>query len=312
MKQKTIRVLGISALIFSMTFAMVGCRGNSEKEPSSKKPTVSADYKAEKNESDELKKTLEASELQSVSYEDLFSIKAPTVDINGAQGGCIVGDYGYQAFYRQDGGSNQANNHCMILKYDMKTGEVIKQSEILQLNHINDITYNSKLDCLVVVHNAPFANLLSYINPDTLERIDTFTIDEFVYSIAYNAMKDQYVVGLSGGQTFKILDENFKAITEAFTPSDLSKGYTTQGASCDDNFIYFALYNPNTIMVYDWDGNFVTKIDIDLNIEDWEVENLTVDNGEIHFMAARLGQQTAHIYKVTEITPKATTTTEAQ
>lgn len=304
MKRKGIRFLGVSAVILSMAFATVGCKDNSDKDADSKKPTVSADYKAETNSSGELGKILESSKLLSVSYEDLFYLEAPTVDINGAQGGCIVGDYGYQAFYRKDGGSNQANNHCMILKYDMKTGEVVKQSEILQLNHVNDITYNSKLDCLVVVHNAPFANLLSYIHPDTLERIDTFTIDEFIYSIAYNAQKEQYVVGLSGGQTFKILDEDFNALTEAFTPSDLSSGFTTQGAACDDDYIYFVLYNPNTIMVYDWDGNFVSKMDIDLNIEDWEVENLTVDNGQIYFMGARLGQQTAHIYKVTGLTPK--------
>lgn len=309
MKQKLIRVFMVSALMICLLLTATGC---GKEETNTKRPTVSADYVAEENPSGELGKTLASSQLLSVSCEELFSMKAPTVDINGAQGGCIVGDYGYQAFYRQDGGSNQANNHCMILKYDMKTGEVIRQSEILQLNHVNDITYNSKLDCLLVVHNAPFANLLSYIDPDTLEWIDTFTIDEFIYSIAYNAKKEQYVIGLSGGQSFKILDENFQAVTDAFTPSDLSKGFTTQGVSCDDDYIYFALYNPNTIMVYDWDGNFVSKLDIDLNVEDWEVENLTVDHGEIHFMGARLGQQTAHIYKVTGLTPKQADTSAAQ
>lgn len=309
MKQRIIRLFMVSALMTCVILTAAGCK---KEEADSDQLTVSPDYVAEENASGELGKTLKTSELFDVQYKELFSMKAPTVDISGAQGGCIVGDYGYQAFYRQDGGSNQANNHCMILKYDLKTGEVIKQSEILQLNHINDITYNSKLNCLVVVHNAPFANLLSYVNPDTLERIDTFTIDEFIYSIAYDAKREQYVVGLSGGQTFKILDENFKAVTDAFTPSDLSKGFTTQGASCDDDYIYFVLYNPNTIMVYDWDGQFVSKLDIDLNVEDWEVENLTVSNGDIYFMGARLGLQTAHVYKVTGLTPKQADISEAQ
>lgn len=315
MKNKVIRFLGMSALICSMALTTAGCTDQpSTKEPDTSKLEETPNYVAETNLSGALGKTLKSSQLLSAEYEELYSIKAPTVDINGAQGGCIVGDYGYQAFYRKDGGSNQANNHCMILKYDVKTGEVLKQSEILQLNHINDITYNSKYDCLVVVHNAPFANCLSYVDPETLELIDTFTIDEFIYCISYNAQKEQYVVGLSGGQTFKILDENFKEVSEAFSPSELSSGFTTQGCSSDDDYIYFVLYNPNTIMVYDWSGNFVSKVDIDLSIEDWEVENLTVSDGEIHFMAARLGKQTANVYKVTGLTPKATEeeTTQAQ
>lgn len=313
MKKRVVRFLGIFLLTICTAVTGTGC-GEKEAEEtiSDKQITVSPDYVAEENPSGELGALMKTSELFEVAYEEQFSLKAPTVDINGAQGGCIVGDYGYQAFYRKDGGSDQANNHCIILKFDMKTGEVVKQSEILQLNHVNDITYNSKLNCLVVVHNAPFANLLSYIDLDTLERIDTFTIDEFIYSIAYDAKRAQYVVGLSGGQTFKILDENFQAVTDAFSPSDLSSGFTTQGASCDDDYIYFVLYNPNTIMVYDWEGNFVSKLDIDLNVEDWEVENLTVDHGTIYFMGARLGLQTAHIYKVTGLTEKAAVTEEAE
>lgn len=305
MKHSLKRIL-VFMLVCCMVCAAAGCT-QQQTDPGSTTGKVEEvpGYVAQSNPSGELGKTLETAQLLGLSYEDLFTINAPTVDINGAQGGCIVGDYGYQAFYRRDGGSDQANNHCMILKYDLKTGEVVKQSEILQLNHINDITYNPKINCLIVVHNAPFANLLSYVDPDTLERIDTFPIDEFIYSIAYNASKDQYVVGLSGGQTFKILDKDFKAVTDAMSPSDLSSGFTTQGVSCDDDYIYFVLYNPNTIMVYSWSGEFVSKIDIDLDIEDWEVENLTVADGQIYFTGARLGQQTAHIYKVTGLTAKA-------
>lgn len=311
MHNKVIRFLGVSALICSMVFAATGCKDNA-KEDERSNIGVPSDYVAEQNSSGKLGEILGTSEVMTASCEELYSIAAPTADIITVQGGCIVGDYGYQAFMRRDGGSDQANNHCMILKYDAKTGEVVKQSEILQLNHVNDITYNSRRDCLVVVHNAPFANLLTYINPDTLERIDTFAIDEFIYSIAYNAKRDQYVVGISGGQTFKLLDADFNALTEAFKPSDLTASYTTQGASCDDDYIYFVLADPNAIMVYDWDGNFVTKIDIDMPSSEWETENLTVSNGEICFTLARAAKQTANVFKVTGLTPKETETAETQ
>lgn len=306
MKNKWIRSSLCFILASIMTFGMVGC-GEKEDEVDDK-PTVRtdfSDYVPETDTSGNLSEVFQSAESIDVTTEELVSVSAPTAQINGAQGGCVVGDYFYQAFYRNDGGSEGVCNECIIMKVDINTGEVVKQSEVYQLNHINDIEYNSKLDCLVVVHGIPLRNIISYVDTETLEVIDTFTISEYIWSIAYNAQKNQYVVGLSGGQNFKILDADFNPVSELIEPEGIT--CTTQAASCDDDYIYFIMYNPNCIMVYDWDGNFVTMLDIKLPVKIWETESVMAINGEIYIGCAELGKDSASLFKITELVPKVVT-----
>lgn len=123
---------------------------------------------------------------------------------------------------------------------------------------------NTKTNQLVVVHNNPYRNKLSFVDPETLEITDSRTIEHKIFSIAYNEKRGSYVAGLSGGQSFAILDNNFNKTSGPFTPTDYTTGYVTQGLASSNDFIFFALYIENIITVYDWDGNFVALIDLTL------------------------------------------------
>lgn len=206
------------------------------------------------------------------------------------QGGCKVGKYYYQAFIKS------GNAGSIIVKYNMEKKAIEKTSAVLQLHHTNDITYNGKLGKLVVCHNAPDRTTISYVNPDTLTIEKTFHIEYKIFSISYNASRDQYIVGISGGQTFRILDSNFKAVGEAFQPTGRTTGYTTQGNAADDKYIYFVLYKENVITVYDWSGNFITLIDLDL-LTNIEPENISVVDDVIYIGCSDFSK--AIIYQVT-------------
>ncbi len=67
---------------------------------------------------------------------------------------------------------------------------------------------------------------------------------------------------------------------EVYEPTPLTTGYVTQGVTCDDNFIYFVLYQKNVITVYDWEGRFVTLVSLS-SIQD-EPENISVVDGQIY------------------------------
>lgn len=235
--------------------------------------------------------------------EELFVIEEPSLDINVEQGGCTDGRYFYQAFYSEDTMQDQLYNKCVIVKYDMESKKVVATSEEMQLNHVNDITYNSKLGYLVVCHNAPSQNLVTYVNAETLEHVDTFAINYFIYSIDYNAARDEYVTGLVSTKSFRILDADFKAVSDVIEPTSRSNNATTQGCGCDDDYIYFILYNPNIVTVYDWDGNFVTLIELDTLIspEVYEPESITVIDGEMYIGC---GQNHATVFKVSDFVPK--------
>ncbi len=213
------------------------------------------------------------------------------------QGGYTDGKYHYQLFIRKDTESNEENNIVRLVKYDLETQEQVQVSEPLPLNHANDLTYNAKRGVFVAVHNNPHRKWVSLIDPETLTVIETVKMDIKIYSISYNQALDQYVVGLSGGQTFRILDADFMPVDDViFQPTEKTAGYTTQGASSDENFIYFVLYNQNVITVYDWDGNFVTLIKLTV---DGEPENLSVVDGTIYVTTGFGGA--AYVYEIVRL-----------
>lgn len=236
-------------------------------------------------------------------FENLFTIQPPAMDVEIVQGGCTDGKYVYQLFYCADMNTDGFNNQCVIVKCDVKTGKVVATSETMQLNHANDVTYNSKLGYLVVCHNAPLSNMISYVDAESLKLVDTFATENYMFSLDYNATRDQYIVGLIATKTFQILDADFKAVTDVFQPTKAYRSSVNQGAACDDNYIYFIYYKTNVINVYDWDGNFLTSIELESKIEsrNYEVESLTSINGEMYIFC---GQGKATVFKVSDFIPK--------
>lgn len=197
-----------------------------------------------------------------------------------SQGGYTDGTYHYQLHIKKDTASNEENNIVRLVKYDIAAKTIVQISDPLPLNHANDLTYNPKRGVFLAVHNNPHREWVSIIDPETLTVIETVTIDFRIYSIAYNEARDQYVVGLSGGQTFRFLDADLKPVSdEVYQPTPQTTGYTTQGVACDDRFIYFVLYQKNVITVYDWEGRFVSLIS--LTMAD-EPENISVVDGQIY------------------------------
>ena len=203
------------------------------------------------------------------------------------QGGCTDGKYAYFACQ---------NGDTVILKYDLKTWKLKKKSTVAGLGHANDMTYNSKEKYIVIANNYSYNDILTLLDPDTLKVVGTvepkkektekeikneakkLDIDEDevekykrikVYSIAYNAKREQYVAGISGTYDFAILDEDFEVV-EQF--EGVPTGYTRQGCDCDDEHIYFTQSGgSNAIVIYDYDGEQLDMISLG---HSHEVENI--------------------------------------
>ena len=177
------------------------------------------------------------------------------------QGACVDGDYAYFAFMN--------GSVCNIAKFDAHSWEYIEKEKIINMGHSNDMTYNSDKDYLVVANNAPYYDVITLVDPDTLAPIKDVKIDEDIYAIAYNASRDCYVVGLSGTYDFALLDSDFEVIEEF---DGVNTGYTRQGCDCDDDYIYFVQSGGhNLLVVYDYEGNHITDIPMD---DTDEVENI--------------------------------------
>lgn len=177
------------------------------------------------------------------------------------QGACTDGKYAYFVFM-QGGVSN-------IAKYDAQSWEYVAQEHIINMGHSNDMTYNADKKYLVCANNAPYYDVVTLIDPETLAPTKDIQIDEDIYAIAYNPKRKMYVVGLSGGYDFALLDSDFK-VKKKF--EGVKTGYTRQGCDCDDDYIYFVQSGgSNMLVIYDYSGKHVASIPLDSSDE---VENI--------------------------------------
>ena len=201
-----------------------------------------------------------------------------------AQGACSDGTYGYFALCDTsamiDGKFMEA---AKIMKIDMTTWETVAVSEPLRTCHSNGMTYNSKTNKLLVVHNKPEFQNISIVNPDTLVVEKVVTIDRAIQSIGYSAARDQYIVRMSGNWNFAILDADFNEVkyveTGVYTPLG------SQCMTCDDEYIYMLdsgvtkMPGYECFTVYDWEGNYLGVYRIP-SVQ--ESEAIIIHNGEYY------------------------------
>ncbi len=173
------------------------------------------------------------------------------------QGGCTDGTYAYYIL------NNQSFSPFVdaIYKVDLETLEVVKVSEDLALQHANSLTYNSRTKQLVVVNYDPDGTTLTYVDPETLAITGTTTVDFNALSLAYNEERDAYVAGTRGTFDFFLLDGNLK-ITD-YCEAVQTKSVKQEVEVYQDK-ILFGMSGDNILYVYDWEGNFLYAIDLEL------------------------------------------------
>ncbi len=173
------------------------------------------------------------------------------------QGSCTDGKYGYFVL------ESQKDYQCAIFKVDLETWTVVDKKYNINIDHGNDLTYNAKRGQIVAIHNKPNNQLLSFIDPETLEVVETIKLDMRMYAIGYCEARDQYVVGLSGGFQHVILDAEFNVLDFVM---GVDTGLVRQGVDCDEKYIYFPQCaennSVNQIVVYDWEGNHVNTVKV--------------------------------------------------
>lgn len=182
------------------------------------------------------------------------------------QGACTDSNYAYFAVN---------SGHTTLLKYNVNTWKLVDKRGGNSLGHANDMTYNPYLDKIVVAHNSPDYDVISFVDPNTLSVTETRKIKHKIHSLSYNANYDRYVAGLSGSYDFVILDGDFKEV-EKF--KGYESGFLRQGGDCDDDYLYFVQSGGggNLIIIYDWNGNLIDTVSVN---KSQEIENIFhVDN----------------------------------
>ena len=217
------------------------------------------------------------------------------------QGGCVTEKYAW--FVMLNSTDFPAYfTECYIFKYDTQTWEEISRSESLSLEHSNDIAYVPDTNELYVIHSSSIDNKrVSILDADTMEVKETVSLDTLGgYSIDYNAEKQNFVVG-SSGESMIFFDQELNLL---YVKMGKDVKLTPQGICVDNQYVYHVMYShssepaecSNLIRVYDWDGNFVTQIP--LNVPNSEAENVSLIGDTFYIGFNHYGMDGAEVYAV--------------
>lgn len=198
------------------------------------------------------------------------------------QGGYINENYAWIAMINTADYDTKAAG-VYIYKYDVKTWRMVKRSQILMLDHANDITYDPATNELYVVHCYVDSKKVTVIDADSLEvKRDMHVTGGYgIYSLTYNPERKQFVGGT--GKTNMVFFNDKLAFT-GYRPG-VSTQLITQGITSDSRYVYHVLFTTqsvepyNMIFVYDIEkGKLQNKIR--LSISGQEPENISIVNGE--------------------------------
>lgn len=202
------------------------------------------------------------------------------------QGSCTDGKYAYYLMY------NRKVVKCKIVKVKRSNLKVVKVSGVLDVAHGNDMTYDSDRKRLVVVHSTGVdPKRLTSVDPQSLQVIESKHVQipkklaggsiedaagaTAFSGVAYSSGRKQYAVLLSHNYNFVILDSNLEPVRYAKVGKKYN--YIVQGIDATDDYIMVA-QSPKTskqkyniITVYDWDGRYISKINVK---KGYEIESI--------------------------------------
>ena len=211
------------------------------------------------------------------------------------QGGCFDGKYFYVAMFASDA----VDSRVIITKFD-KDFNVVKNSKPLDLDHANNIAYNSRENVLVVSHcqsnDEDRYSRYSKLDPKTLKIKESGDLEHPFFSMGYSADLDKYGSGEWAGEKIDVWDGEMK-LEKTFavdTPPTLS-----QGVCCNRDYIWFVRSSKNgyscELRLYNWEtGELEFQIPIDnMTVEP---ESINIVDGTIYIIANNESYNGGYVY----------------
>lgn len=158
---------------------------------------------------------------------------------------------------------NGSDTEAVILKYTLNPFVLVGQSQVFNGGHCNDLTYCDKDGKIVLAHGQSQGKTLTMIDAKSLAVLGDVTITVGSGAITYNKSREVYAIS-QGGSSLHFADANLKVLT-SLSRTDKT-GYTAQGMGSDDDYVFFPMSGSadNVLVIYDWKGNFVTTVTVDV------------------------------------------------
>ena len=202
------------------------------------------------------------------SFLDVFDYPYPRTDgFLDSQGAASDGSYVYFIMKKADGDREVDR----IFKIDMQTWEIVAESEVLPLDHANDMTYDAQTHTHTLVVTNMYEHIVTLIDPDTLTVKETQTLPYGTYGVGYvGGDMPFFFLGYDGENGLVMTDRSFDAMRT--TPLASAEGFTGQGMDADSRYAYVPL-SPGTeaynkIQIYSLsDGEHLGDVMLDTTME---------------------------------------------
>ena len=229
----------------------------------------------------------------------------------GMQGGTLVDNNTYVFISNSHNEENSyADETSLIRKISLSTGEVLSEA-IITVGHGNGLAYDKVNEVYYVacahgnINNSLYTKKIIKLD-SSFNLIDTITTEINYDSLCF------YENNLYGGVTYKgdntygmkifKLDINDFTPIETITLIDPYNIGTGQDFVIDNNLIYFLQTNPNSILVFDMNGNCIMSQLLKNGNVSYigETENInSIGNGK--FIIGARYQPTGNLYDISQI-----------
>ena len=199
---------------------------------------------------------------------------SPVTGVTSTQGAVSDGEFVYFAFRdNADNGAGDTGVYSVIVKDRITaTGlERVAATEKFVGGHANSLAY-CDADGLLYLVAANNSGAVVRVDPKTMAVVDTKYFMPAPTAITFN--KEQGKFMMRSGSILTVSDATLGRTIVTSKRTDGSK-YVSQGVGSDDMYCYFPVSpssangtaNNNQLLVYDWEGNFVQTVVVDLPYE---------------------------------------------
>lgn len=203
-----------------------------------------------------------------------------------------------------------------IVKCNFLTNSIVKESEVINLTSIDKGEWSQTAGNLFIYKDYIYQIMrdgsFKVFNKDLVEmnlenKLSLSLPSRTIYDVEYNAKLNKFVIATKDKKVYFANENDGKIIVDNTQHSiSLADGFTFNDITSDDKYIYVIGGKDNVtqacIYVYDWNGNYVTKVITNATNEkftsDVNIQGMIIHNNHYYISLSRYGNEGLLIYEL--------------
>lgn len=203
-----------------------------------------------------------------------------------------------------------------IVKCNFLTNSIVKESEVINLTSEKNDEWSQTAGNLFIYKDYIYQIMrdgsFKVFNKDLVEmnlenKLSLSLPSGTIYDVEYNAKLNKFVIATKDKKVYFATENGGKIIVDNTQHSiSLADGFTFNDITSDDEYIYVIGGQDNVtqacIYVYDWNGNYVTKVITNAANEKFtsnvNIQGMLIHNNHYYISLSRYGNEGLLIYEL--------------